>query len=444
MEAPVFRIVLMTICAVVVSRGAHADNWPQFRGPNSSASADKIGMPDEWSTDKNVRWIASVQGHGWSSPVVWGNRVFLTTVLNDKTPKPRPGLYIQDLQGKIPPGAHRWMVYCFDLASGKVLWHREAKTGLPATPIHLKNTYASETPVTDGERLYVYFGNLGVWCYDLDGKELWSRDLGAYKTRMGWGTGASPVLHNGRLYIVSDNEEKSFLTALDGRSGKEIWKVERDEKSNWATPFIWENSKRTEIVTPGTNKVRSYDLDGKPLWEMKGMSVITIPTPSATKDLLYISSGYILDVTRPVYAIRPGASGDISLKDKETSNEHIAWCQKMAGPYHPSPLLYGGHVYVLLDKGFLSCYDAKTGKEIYSRQRIDPGSDKFTASPVAADGKIYCVSEDGHTFVIRAGPKFELLAKNGLDEMVLATPALVRDGMLLRTATKLYRIGAMP
>jgi len=211
-------------------------------------------------------------------------------------------------------------------------------------------------------------------------------------------------------------------------------------RSNWATPFVWQNGQRTEIVTPGTDKVRSYDVDGKLLWELKGMSIISIPTPSANKEFLYISSGYVLDALKPVYAIRPGAAGDISLRAKETSNQFIAWCQKSAGPYHPSPLVYDGRVYVLYDKGFIACYDAATGKEIYGKQRLDPAGDKFTASPVAADGKICCVSEDGDTYVLRAGPKFEVLAKNSLEEMTLATPALARGSLLLRTASKLYRI----
>jgi alpha-L-arabinofuranosidase/outer membrane protein assembly factor BamB len=419
-----------------------ANDWPQFRGPGAAASAQNMHLPDSWGKQKNIRWQADIPGRGWSSPVVSGNRVFLTAVLNDNTPAPRKGLYIQDLTGKIPPGEHRWIVYCLDFQTGKMLWSREAKQGTPATTIHLKNTYASESPVTDGRCVYVYFGNVGVYCYDLAGKELWSKSLGAYRTRMGWGTAASPVLHKDRLYVVHDNEEKSFLVALDTRTGEQIWKVERDEKSNWATPFLWENSLRTEIVTPGTGRVRSYDLNGQLLWELKGMSVITIPTPSSGKDLLYLSSGYVLDGLRPLYAIRPGAKGDISLKQGETANGFIAWSQKTAGPYHPSPLVYGGYVYVLYDRGFLACYDAETGKQVYGRTRIDAGSDKFTASPVAADGKLYCVSEDGDTFVLRAGPKFELLAKNSLEEMCLATPALAGRSLLLRTASKLYRVTA--
>jgi outer membrane protein assembly factor BamB len=296
--------------------------------------------------------------------------------------------------------------------------------------------------VTDGERLYAYFGNLGLFCFDLHGKPLWSKKWGSFKTRLGWGTAASPVLHKGRVFIVNDNEEKSFLAALDAKTGDEVWRVDRQETSNWATPFIWENPQRTEIVTCGSGRVRSYDLDGKLLWEFKGMSTITIPTPSAGAGLLFISSGYVGDRLRPVYAIRPGASGDISLAKDETSNQHIAWCQPQAGPYHPSPLVYGDYVYVLLDKGFLSCYEAKTGKAVYVKERLAADSDKFTSSPWAYNGKVFCLSEDGDTFVVEAGRKFQVVARNGLDEMCLATPAIVRDSLILRTASKLYRIHA--
>src|SRR6185369_1981812 len=208
-----------------------------------------------------------------------------------------------------------WMVYCLDWKTGKTIWKKQVHQGTPSTSVHLKNTYASETPVTDGERVYAYFGNIGLFCFDMDGKEMWSQQWGAFKTRNGWGSAASPVLHDERVYVVNDNEEKSFLMALDKKSGKQIWRIERDEKSTWATPFVWENEKRTELVVPGRNKVRSYDSAGKVLWEFGGMSSIVIPTPFATSGLLYVCSGYVGDKTRPVFAIRPGASGDISLKE---------------------------------------------------------------------------------------------------------------------------------
>jgi outer membrane protein assembly factor BamB len=331
------------------------------------------------------------------------------------------------------------MVYCIDLNTGKVRWEKMVHQGVPESTSHIKNSFASETPVTDGERVYAYFGNLGLFCFDLDGKELWSKKWGSFKTRFGWGTAASPVHYKERIYIVNDNDEHSFLAAIDRRTGEEVWHLARDEKSNWATPYIWENETRTEIVTCGSMKVRSYDLDGHLLWELKGMSSIAIPTPFSKFGLLYIGSGYVNDKKRPVFAIRPGASGDISLKEGETSNKYIAWFHKVAGPYNPSPLIYGDYFYVLKDRGTLSCYKPRTGKEIYSEKRL--GSDKFTTSPWAYDNKIFCQSEDGDTFVIKAGPKFELLHKNSLGEMCMATPAIVNGSLVLRTETKLYRIG---
>jgi outer membrane protein assembly factor BamB len=279
-----------------------------------------------------------------------------------------------------------------------------------------------------------------VACYDLDGKEVWSKKISPHKTRFGWGPAASPAQHGDRLYLLDDNDEQSYLTALDKKTGQEIWKTPRDEKSNWATPFIWKNSERTEIVTAGSGRVRSYDLDGKLLWELKGMSVIAIPTPFAGTDFLYVSSGYVLDpVMKPIYAIRPGATGDISLTGDETSNKWIAWSLKQAGPYNPSPLLYGDYIYVLYDRGTLSCFDAKTGKVVYEKERL--GGTAFTASPWAADGKVYCLSEDGDTVVVQAGKEFKILGKNSLDEMTLATPAVLRGNIVLRTQSKVYRIG---
>jgi outer membrane protein assembly factor BamB len=259
-------------------------------------------------------------------------------------------------------------------------------------------------------------------------------------TRYGWGTAASPALHDGRIYVVNDNEEESFLVALDCKTGEEIWRVVRDEKSNWATPFIWENEKRTEIVTPGTGKIRSYGLDGKPLWELGCMSSITIPTPFAAHGMVYVTSGYVGDRRKPVFAIRPGAQGDISLEGSETQNEFIAWCQKKAGPYNPTPVLYDGRLYVLYDQGFMACFDALTGEEIYGKQRIAAAASAFTSSLWAYDDQVFCQSEDGDTFVIRAGDKFEILRTNSLNELCMATPAIVEDGLIIRTEEHLLRI----
>jgi outer membrane protein assembly factor BamB len=446
-----FLIALLTLGLAARSPGAETANrspgstganWPQFRGPKSTGLGNGLNLPDQWSTNQNVAWKTVIPGSGWSSPVVWGDRVFVTAVISEgEAEAPKKGLYLGGERPTPSADTHRWVVYCVDLPTGKIAWQKEVHQGVPPGPHHLKNSYASETPVTDGERVYAYFGNVGLFCLDTAGNLVWSQKLGSYKTRNGWGTAASPVLHRDRVYVVNDNEEHSFLVALDKQTGREIWRVDRDEPSNWATPFVWENDERTELIVTGRKKVRSYDADGKVLWELSGLSSIQIPTPFAQDGLLYVSSGFVADKNRPIYAIRPGATGDISLKDGETNNTYIAWCQKTAGPYNPSPLIDGDYLYVLYDFGFLSCFEARTGREVYSKQRLNTeGASAFTASPWACDGKVYCLSEDGDTFVVQAGPVYKLLGKNSLNEMCLATPALVRGNILLRTATGLYRI----
>jgi outer membrane protein assembly factor BamB len=418
-------------------------NWPQFRGPQARGAADGVGLPDQWSATKNVAWKTDLPGRGWSSPIVWGDSVFLTTAVNlGKSETPKKGLYLGGNRLEPPKSVHEWKVYCLDLATGAIRWERMVHRGEPAGAIHLKNSLASETSVTDGERVYAYFGNLGVYCLDFQGKILWSKRIEPHKTRDGWGTAASPVLHGNRLYLVNDNEEQSYLLALDKQSGAEAWRVPRSEKSNWSTPYVWENGRRTEIVTAGTGQVRSYDLDGKLLWSLAGMSSITIPTPHAADGLLYVSSGFIISRARPLYAIRPGASGDISLESGKNDNASIAWCNRTAGPYNPSTLHYRDRIYVLYDRGTLACFDAKTGKAVYAQQRLPEGR-AFTASPWACDGKVFCLNEDGATFVVRAGDKFEVLQTNKLadDDMGMATPAVVRGRLLIRTSARLYGIG---
>ncbi|MCX6900981.1 MAG: PQQ-binding-like beta-propeller repeat protein [Verrucomicrobia bacterium] len=419
---------------------AELESWPQFRG-GCGGVADGAKLPGVWSATTNVAWKTAISGKAWSSPVVWGDKVFVTSAVSGRDVEPpRKGLYVWRFWGTRESDEYRCVLYCFDFTTGKVLWERVAHRGPTLGAIHMKNSYASETPATDGEHVFACFGNVGLFCYDMNGREVWSQKWGFFPTRLGWGPAASPVLHGDRVYVVNDNEKASFLAAFDKRTGKQLWRIQRDEPSNWATPLVWENELRTEIVTPGRGKVRSYDLDGHLLWELSGMSDIVIPTPVASRGLLYVSSGYVSNSLRPVYAIRPGASGDISLKDDQTSNEFIAWCDRKAGPYNTSPLLYGDYLYVLYDKGFLACYDAKTGKPVYGRQRLSVSATAFTASPWACDGKIFCLSEDGETFVVQAGSEFKLLGSNHLDEMTLATPAVARDSLVIRTFSKLWRI----
>jgi outer membrane protein assembly factor BamB len=431
-------VVALSVTAAVV-RG---DDWPRFRGPGGTGVVTgKVFPPDAWTTTQNIAWKYEVPGHGWSCPIVVGGKVFVTSCVTDAKPgAPKTGFYAPT-DTKTHEGEHRWTLFCLDAATGKVLWERVAHTGKPQHPIHVKASYASETPVSDGERVYAYFGNVGLYCYDTAGKQLWTRTWDVVPMQLNWGTGASPVLHRDRVYVVNDNEKQSFLVALDKLTGKDVWKVDRAEKSNWATPFVWENGTRTEIVTCGKGKVRSYDLDGKLLWEFGGMSAICVPSPVVAGDLLIVSSGYEFGGRRPVFAVRPGASGDISLMKGETSNEFIAWYREPAGAYHPTPLVLGDHLYVLYSTGFISCFEAKTGKPLYERERLG-GS--FTASPWAYDGKVFCLSEEGTTYVVKAGPEFELLGKNALGEVSLATPAVSDGRLFIRTAAALYCVGKAP
>lgn len=437
------RLFIFSIAILAHSLPAcAAEAWPQFRGPQSLGIADGAGFPEHWSTNEHVGWKAEIPGRGWSSPIVWRDQVFLTTVVSDgEMEAPKKGLYFGGERKEVPAATHHWLVLSVDQATGRERWRREVHTGRPANQLHVKNTFASETPVTDGERVYAYFGNTGLFCLDRAGQVLWSTNWPPVKTRYGWGSAASPVLHGDRLFVVNDNEEHSYLVALDKKTGQQLWRAERDEPSNWATPGIWEAGGRTELVVPGRKKVRSYDTQGQLLWELGGMSSIVIPNPIFSSELLYISSGYVGDKTRPIFAIKPGASGDISLKPGETNSASIAWFQPASGPYNPSPLVYRDYLYVLFDFGFLSCHDARTGRVVYEKQRIRPeGSAAFTASLWAADGKIYALSEDGDTYVFQAGPEYRLLHVNALGEMCMATPAAVSKRLLIRTLTRLYSI----
>ena len=445
--AKAFPLLTLSICLLASwmhSANGQA-NWPQFRGANSRGIAEGTNLPERWSSTENVAWKSDLPGRGWSSPIVWGDRILLTAVVNDgESEEPKKGLYFGGNRPDPADTLHHWRVYCLDLNDGETVWEREVHQGKPATGIHIKNSYASETPVTDGRHIYVYFGNIGVFCFDFDGNEIWSHPLEPHATRFGWGTAASPVLHEGRLYIVNDNDEDSYLLCLDSSTGGELWRVSRDEKSNWATPFVWKNAIRTEIVTPGTGKVRSYDLDGKPLWSLERMSSITIATPYEHDGLLYVSSGYIGDQNaRPIYAIRPGAMGDISLGDDEdeTSNDYIAWSQPFAAPYNPTTIIYEDRLFVLYDRGFLASFGPANGLEVMTKSRIPKGR-AFTSSPWAYQGKLFCLNEDGVTFVIKAGDEFEVLHTNSLaeDDMSMATPAIAGDKLLIRTAARIYCI----
>ena len=441
--------------------------WPQFRGPDSNPVSRESRLEDKWSATENIEWAAEIPGRGWSSPIVSGGRVFVTTATTEGESKP-PQIgteysneYVAELQKQGLSEAEvlekvtardielpkevilHYFLYCLDLGSGKVVWKREFYSGRPPGGRHRKNSFVSETPVTDGRAIYAYVANLGLYAFDMKGNSIWTAPQEAMPIYMDFGTGSSPVLAGALVIIVNDNETQPFIAAYEKKTGKQAWKNNRDvgskgppkASSGWVTPYIWRNRDRVEIVTVGPGKAISYDSSGKELWTMTGMSGSPIPMPFAYNGLLYLNGGR----GRPLFAIRPGAKGDISLKEGEKSNEFVVWTEPRGGTYLPTAVAYDGALYSVTETGILSRYEAKTGKLTY-RTRIDPDATEFTASPWAYNGKVFFLSEEGQTFVVAAGEKFELEHINALKDMALATPAIAGDRLLLRTEHRLYSI----
>jgi len=461
-----FLSTVLFLASLVTSSTVDAKDtsWPQFRGPDSNPVGTDPRLAERWSKTENVEWSLEIPGRGWSSPIVTGGRVYLTTVTTDgKSKPPQAGTdysneYVAELQKQGLPMAEilkrvterdielphevnlHYLLYCLNLKSGKVEWTKEFYAGHPPGGRHRKNSFVSETPVTDGKFVYVYIANLGMWAFDLKGKQVWTTPLEANPIYLDFGTGSSPALADNLLVIVSDNEKQAYIAAFNKQTGKQVWRTNRElgpkgRKSAWVTPFVWRHSLRTEIVTVGPGAVVSYDTAGKELWRMSGMSGAPIPMPFAYDGLLYINggSGGLL------VAVRPGATGDISLTKDETSNKHVVWSQARAGTYLPTPVAFEGAVYSLNEKGILTRFDAKTGKQTY-KTRIDPTATAFTTSPWAYNGKLFCLSEEGQTYVVSTGEEFKLLHVNTLDDFALASPALVGDRLLLRTEHRLYSI----
>jgi len=352
-------------------------------------------------------------------------------------------LRIRDLESPEESGEVQYMVYSFEVATGKLRWQQQAFKGRPGGGRHRKNTYASETPFTDGERLYASFGqNVGIFCYTLDGTLLWKSQWKPRPIYLDFGTASSPIVYQGRVYLLQDSEEESALIALDAATGKQVWRTIRPDtgfpKSSWMTPFIWKNPLRTEIITTGHSAVISYDLDGRELWRIGGMSMPT-PSPLSADGLLYVGTGAQGDANRPFLAIKPGASGDISLAPGTRSNDFIAWSSPRASGYTPSALVHDGRAYLVHDTGILTVLNAKTGEQIY-RARVGGGGNTFSASPVAAGGRILLLTEEGLTFVLEAGGEYKEVARNDLSEMSLASPAVAGDAVYIRTESKLYKI----
>ena len=422
-------------------------SWPSFRGPSASGVSDGQHLPDAWNgvTGEGIRWRINVPGLAHSSPVVWGDRLFLTSAISSRGKATfKPGLY-GDGDASDDRSPHKWMLYAIDKRSGRIEWERVAAEGEPRNKRHIKSTYASATPATDGRVVVAWFGSEGVHAYDVTGRALWKVELG--RVDMGaydlpsyeWGPASSPIIWNGIVFLQCDTQADSFVLALDAYTGRTIWKTERQELPSWGTPTVVTTSAGAELVTNGSNYIRAYDpRTGKELWKLGGSSKITAPTPIGANGLVVVASGRAPE--RPLFAVRPGSRGDITLTGTQTSSETIAWSKTGRGSYMPTPLAYRGILYVLNNNGVFDAYELETGAEIY-RQRLEPVGSGFSASPVAADGRVYLPSEDGDILVIAAGREFKRIASNSLGDLIMATPALSDGTMYVRTASALFAIG---
>lgn len=471
-RAPALRLVAFAAAALLPTAAAAEEpdegHWPRFRGPAGNPVGSDPNLPVRWSETENVEWVAEVPGVGWSSPVVWGDRIFLTTATSGQ-PMKGPSLgtdfsndYIAELQAQgLPPeevnrrlyardrempdevviGLH---VIALDLGTGAVLWDREIYRGPPLGGRHRKNSYASETPVTDGERLYAYFTHHGLFAFDLDGEPVWESRLDARPTVRDFGTGASPALHGDRLYVLNDNEDEGFLAAFRADDGGELWRTPRRiterRKTGWSTPFVWENGLRTEIVTVGPGIVIAYDLEGRALWQLGRMAGTPIQSPFAWGGRLFVAAGASGGQYRPLAAVLPGGEGDITPPEGANASEHVAWYDRIAGgTYLPTPVIYEGALYVLYSRGIFARHDVDTGARVY-RSRVAEGAAAFTSSPWAYGGYVFALGEEGNTYVIEAGEEYRLAGVNPLGDWTLASPAIVGDRLLIRTQERLYSI----
>lgn len=437
-------VVSVVFCSAPLALAA---DWPQFRGPNAASTA--ASAPAEWGKDKNVAWTAKIPGSGWASPVVVGDKVFVATAVTDPPFVPKDMMKgvmdpssIPGVGGKAKPGPDMkidWQVLCLDLNTGKELWAKTAASGKPKYAIHPSNTFATETPCADAERVYAFFGQAGVViAYDHAGKEAWKLDVGTFPGTSDLGLGASPALHGGVLFVPLLNEEKATVLALDAKTGKEKFKIERDKPgTSWATPFVWKNQARTELVVCGKGMVSGHDLkDGSELWRFTNVDSSFSSSPTATDAMLVFGNGGPGSKS-PLVGVKAGAKGDISLKDKETSNDYVAFFKTGSAPGMSSAVAADGLVYVP-GSGTLACYDLTTGKQVYKESL--KGARMVAASPVLADGKLFVTEETGKTLVVKAGQEFELLGTNDLGDLIWSSPAVAGDKLLFRGVKGLYCI----
>lgn len=421
-------------------------NWPSFRGPAASGVADGMNLPETWNgaSGENIKWKVKIPGLAHSSPVVWGDRVYVTTAISSAGKDTfKRGLY-GDGDASDDMSSHQWKVYALDKKTGKIIWDRIAYEGVPKEKRHIKSSYASSTPATDGRYVVAFFGSQGLYAYDMKGKLQWKKDLGrmnvgAYDIKSyEWGTASSPILWNDLVIVQVDTSEEDYVAAFDLKTGQEKWRTPREEFPSWGTPNVVPG-KRSELVTNGSKFIKGYDpATGKELWRLGGSSDITAPTPIYSGEYIVVVSGR--RPVAPIFVLKAGASGDITLPQGKTANDFVVWNKNQRGSYMPTPVIYQGLLYVLNNNGVFDCYELATGKEVY-RERIPHQGSGFSGSPVAADGKLYLPSEDGDVFIVQAGPKFAVLGTAKVGEPLMATPALSDGLMFIRAQEHLYAVG---
>lgn len=444
--APALLLYAALSCPVFAETPGKSGNWPSFRGPSAAGVADGFPAPVSWNVEasKGVRWKTPIPGLGHSSPIVWGDRVFITSAISGRADaKLKVGLY-----GDIAPveddTSHAYMVYCLDKKTGKILWERTAYKGVPKVKRHTKSTHANPTMATDGNHVIASFGSEGLYCYDPSGRLLWKKDLGVLDSGFymvpgaQWGFASSPIIDDGKIYVQCDVQKDSFLAALDVKDGHEIWRTKRDDVPTWSTPAVCKAGNRKILIVNGYKHIGGYDAaSGKEVWRLIGGGDIPVPTPIIAGDLIFITNAH--GRMAPIYAIKTTANGDISLTGDQTSNDNIVWFKHREGGYMQTPLVYGDYLYVCRDNGVLNCYAVKTGQSIYN-ERLGTGRTGFTASGVAADGKLYYTSEEGEIYVVKAGPNFELLATNSMGEICMATPAISEGSLIFRTQSHVVAV----
>jgi outer membrane protein assembly factor BamB len=422
-------------------------NWPSFRGVHAAGVVDKQNLPESWNgqSGENIIWKTLIPGLAHSSPIIWGDKLFVTTAITSRADASfRHGLYGDgDASNDLSP--HRWVVYCLNKNMGEILWERTATEGIPKDKRHIKSTYANSTPATDGRYVIALFGSQGLFTYNLNGDLVWEKDLGrmncgAYdEPHLEWGPASSPIVYRDMVIIQNDTSEEDFIIACDIKTGETIWKTKRDELPAWGTPTIVESKERTELVTNSSNYIYGYDpKTGNELWRLGGSSKITAPTPIFSDSIIIVCSGRGPEA--PIFAIKTGATGNITLEQDRISNESVLWSKTRRGPYMPTPIIYRGYFYTCNNNGRFRCYNLVSGDEIYSEKLPHRGGG-FSASPVASDGRLFMPSEDGDIFVVRAGPEYELLSTNDMGELLMALPAISDGKMYIRAENHLFAIG---